>query len=127
VRVGGEVRAAQRRRARSQPADQPVVRRLPDRVDEAGARAAAAVDGGERAPDDAVRDPADGRARRAALTARGAAAIAAGRRHRAAVEAELARKLGAERVEGARQTLVDVLETLGGGAAVRSRRVRPPA
>ena len=72
-------------------------------------------------------DPADGRARRAALTARGEAAIAAGRRHRAAVAAELAERLGAERVEGARQTLVEVLEALGGGAAVRGRRVRPPA
>ena len=71
-------------------------------------------------------DPADGRTRRAALTARGEAAIAAGRRHRAAVEAELAERLGAQRVEGARRTLVDVLEALGGTAAVRSRRVRPP-
>ena len=72
-------------------------------------------------------DPADGRARHAALTARGDAAIAAGRRHRAAVAAELAETLGAERVEAARRTLVDVLEALGGAAAVRSRRVRPPA
>jgi DNA-binding MarR family transcriptional regulator len=72
-------------------------------------------------------DPADGRARHAALTGRGEAAIAAGRRHRAAVEAELAQRLGAERVDGARQTLVEALELLGGGAAVRSRRVRPPA
>jgi DNA-binding MarR family transcriptional regulator len=71
-------------------------------------------------------DPADGRTRRAALTARGEAAIAAGRRHRAAVEAELAERLGAERVEAARRTLVDVLDALGGTAAVRSRRVRPP-
>jgi DNA-binding MarR family transcriptional regulator len=71
-------------------------------------------------------DPADGRARHAALTERGEAAIAAGRRHRAAVEAELATRLGAERVEAARLTLVDVLEALGGGAAVRGRRVRPP-
>jgi len=72
-------------------------------------------------------DPADGRTRRAALTERGEAAIAAGRRHRAAVEAELAERLGPERVEAARRTLVDVLEALGGAAAVRGRRVRPPA
>jgi DNA-binding MarR family transcriptional regulator len=71
-------------------------------------------------------DPADGRGRHAALTERGEAAIAAGRRHRAAVEAELARRLGAERLEAARHTLIDVLEALGGGAAVRGRRVRPP-
>jgi DNA-binding MarR family transcriptional regulator len=72
-------------------------------------------------------DPADGRTRHAALTARGEAAIAAGRRHRAAVAAELAEQLGAKRVEAARRTLVDVLETLGGAPAVRGRRVRPPA
>ena len=72
-------------------------------------------------------DPADGRTRRAALTARGEAAIAAGRRHRAAVAAELAGRLSAERLEAARQAMVDVLEALGGAAAVRGRRVRPPA
>ena len=72
-------------------------------------------------------DPADGRARRAALTARGEDAIAAGRRHRAAVEAELAQRLGPQRVEAARRTLVDALEAFGGSAAVRNRRVRPPA
>ena len=72
-------------------------------------------------------DPADGRTRRAALTARGEAAIASGRRHRAALDAELAARLGPARVEEARRTLVDVLEALGGAAAVRGRRVRPPA
>jgi DNA-binding MarR family transcriptional regulator len=72
-------------------------------------------------------DPDDGRARRVALTDRGEAAIDAGRRHRAAVEAELADRLGPRRVEEARRTLVDALEALGGAAAVRGRRVRPPA
>jgi DNA-binding MarR family transcriptional regulator len=72
-------------------------------------------------------DPADGRARRVALTARGEAAIAAGRRHRAALEAELADRLGPRRVESARRTLVEILEALGGSDAVRRRRVRPPA
>jgi DNA-binding MarR family transcriptional regulator len=72
-------------------------------------------------------DPGDGRARLVALTARGDQAIEAGRRHRAAVDAELAAKLGAERVEAARRTLVDALEVFGGSAAVRGRRVRPPA
>ena len=71
-------------------------------------------------------DPADGRARHAALTARGEAAIAAGRRHRAAVAAELA-SAGRGARGGRARTLVDVLEALGGGAAVRGRRVRPPA
>ena len=71
-------------------------------------------------------DPDDGRARRVALTGRGEAAIDAGRRHRAAVEAELAERLGPRRVEEARRTLVDALEVFGGAAAVRGRRVRPP-
>ena len=70
-------------------------------------------------------DPSDGRARRVALTERGDAAIEAGRRHRAAVEVELAERLGPRRVEAARRTLVDALEAFGGAAAVRGRRVRP--
>jgi DNA-binding MarR family transcriptional regulator len=69
---------------------------------------------------------ADGRVRRAALTARGRAAIEAGRRHRAALEEELATKLGPRRAEGARRLLVDVAAALGAGRAVRGRRVRPP-
>ena len=72
-------------------------------------------------------DPDDRRARRAALTRRGDQAIEAGRRHRAAVEAELAAELGPERVEAARRTLLDALEAFGGAPAVRHRRVRPPA
>jgi DNA-binding MarR family transcriptional regulator len=72
-------------------------------------------------------DPVDRRARRVGLTDRGDAAIEAGRRHRAAVAAELAERLGAERVEAARATLLAALEAFGGAAAVRGRRVRPPA
>ena len=72
-------------------------------------------------------DPDDARARRVALTERGEAAIAGGRRHRAAIEAEVAAKLGARRVEAARRVLVDVLRDLGADAAVRGRRVRMPA
>ena len=72
-------------------------------------------------------DPEDGRARRVALTERGEQAIEAGRRHRAALEAELAERLGPRRVEAARRTLVDALDLLGGSPAVRGRRVRPPA
>jgi hypothetical protein len=62
-----------------------------------------------------------------ALTRRGEQAIEAGRRHRAALEAELAERLGPRRVEAARRTLVDALDLLGGSPAVRGRRVRPPA
>ena len=71
-------------------------------------------------------DPDDARARRVALTDRGDAAIAGGRRHRAAIDAELAERLGARRVEGARRLLIDVVRDLGADAAVRGRRVRPP-
>jgi DNA-binding MarR family transcriptional regulator len=71
-------------------------------------------------------DPDDARARRVALTERGEAAIAGGRRHRAAIEAELAERLGPRRVDSARRLLVDVVDDLGAGAAVRARRVRPP-
>ena len=71
-------------------------------------------------------DPDDARARRVALTARGEAAIEAGRRHRAAIEAELAERIGPRRVEGARRLLLDVISGLGADTAVRSRRVRPP-
>ena len=72
-------------------------------------------------------DPGDGRARRVGLTERGEAAIEAGRRHRAAVQRELGARLGEERVEAARATLLEALELFGGTAAVRGRRVRPPA
>jgi len=71
-------------------------------------------------------DPDDARARRVALTDRGDAAIAGGRRHRAAIDAELAERLGPRRVEGARRLLIDVVRDLGADAAVRRRRVRPP-
>ena len=71
-------------------------------------------------------DPDDARARRVALTERGDAAIAGGRRHRDAIGAELAERLGPRRVEGARRLLIDVVRDLGADAAVRSRRVRPP-
>jgi DNA-binding MarR family transcriptional regulator len=72
------------------------------------------------------RDPADARARLVALTPRGEAAIEAGRRHRAALEAELADRLGPRRVESARRVLAETVTALGAEAAVRGRRVRPP-
>ena len=49
-----------------------------------------------------------------------------GRRHRAAIAAELAERLGPRRVEGARRLLLDVMADLGADTAVRGRRVRPP-
>jgi DNA-binding MarR family transcriptional regulator len=71
-------------------------------------------------------DPDDARARLVALTARGRAVVAAAREHRAALADELAGRHGARRVESARRLLLDVVADLGGEAAVRGRRVRPP-
>ena len=71
-------------------------------------------------------DPADARARLVALTERGRGAIEGGRRHRAALGAELGEKLGPRRVEAAGRLLDDVVAVLGADAAVRGRRVRAP-
>ena len=71
-------------------------------------------------------DPADRRSRRVALAARGEAAVATGRRHRAALDEELAARLGPRRVAAARRLLADAVEALGAGELVRGRRVRPP-
>ena len=71
-------------------------------------------------------DPDDRRARRVALTERGEAVVAASRIHRAALQAEVERVLGADRVRDARRLLLDVVRLLGADTAVRSRRVRPP-
>jgi DNA-binding MarR family transcriptional regulator len=71
-------------------------------------------------------DPDDARARRAGLTERGRAVIAGAREHRAALGSELAERLGERRVDSARRLLLEVVTDLGGEAAVRGRRVRPP-
>jgi DNA-binding MarR family transcriptional regulator len=68
-------------------------------------------------------DPADGRVRRVGLSAKGRAAVAAGRTARAAVAEELAAALGAERAAALRAELLAALEASGGMAAVRARRV----
>jgi DNA-binding MarR family transcriptional regulator len=68
----------------------------------------------------------DARVRNVSLTARGRAAIEAGRRHRGALEAELADKLGPRRAEAARKLLAEISAELGAEVAVRGRRVRPP-
>ena len=70
-------------------------------------------------------DPGDARVRRLGLSARGRAAIVAGRAAREAVSGELAAALGAERVAVLRATLIDALEAAGGIEAVRGRRVPP--
>jgi DNA-binding MarR family transcriptional regulator len=71
-------------------------------------------------------DPGDARVRRVALTERGEAVIAAARRARAAVVAELRERLGAARVEAAEALLRDVLRETGAEPAIRARRVRLP-
>ena len=63
--------------------------------------------------------------RRLALSARGRAAVEAGRAARAAVAEELAGALGPRRTETLRRTLLDALAAAGGLDAVRARRVPP--
>jgi DNA-binding MarR family transcriptional regulator len=72
------------------------------------------------------RDPEDARARRVELTSRAEAAIAAGRRHRAELDDELAERFGSRRLAAARSVLKELLEHLGAEVVVRRRRVRPP-
>jgi DNA-binding MarR family transcriptional regulator len=69
----------------------------------------------------------DARTRLLHLSERGTAALAAGRAHRDALEAERAASLGAERVAAAKALLAEIIERLGGADAIRDRRVRPPA
>lgn len=71
-------------------------------------------------------DPTDARARLVKLTPRGHAIIAAARKHRAAIEAELRDSLGPNRVEAARRLLVDVLHYLNATPTLRARQVTPP-
>lgn len=71
-------------------------------------------------------DPADARARRVTLTSRGEDVIAAARRHRAELDAELRAALGAERVEAARTLLLDALDHLQATPNLRARRASPP-
>ena len=71
-----------------------------------------------------VTDPADARVRRLTLTARGHDAVRAGREIRAALNAELAQALGADRVAEAAGTLREALAARGAMPAVEARRVR---
>jgi DNA-binding MarR family transcriptional regulator len=73
-----------------------------------------------------VADPRDARVRRVRLTGRGRAAVDAARAARAALEERLRRRCGDEALGTARGVLADLLDELGGTAAVRRREVRPP-
>lgn len=68
----------------------------------------------------------DARVRRVQLSARGQAAVEKGRAVRAELEERFHRSQGRRAVEEARKVLANVLTSLGGAEAVRSRRVRSP-
>ncbi|RZQ62434.1 MarR family winged helix-turn-helix transcriptional regulator [Amycolatopsis suaedae] len=71
--------------------------------------------------------PDDGRARLLHLTKHGTAAVEAARAHRAALDAEVTARWGAERVAGTRSLLREILTRFDADDTVRHRRVRPPA
>jgi DNA-binding MarR family transcriptional regulator len=71
-------------------------------------------------------DPTDARARLVVLTIRGEEVIASARKHRTALDAELRKALGAERIDSARTLLIDTLHHLGATPTLRARRVTPP-
>lgn len=73
-----------------------------------------------------VQDARDARIRRVALTRRGREAVSAARRARAGLEARLRDRFGPTAFDAARALLADVLQELGGTAAIRRRDVRPP-
>jgi len=68
----------------------------------------------------------DARVRLVQLSRRGQAAVAATRRFRERLEARLSTRLGARRAQQLQQGLLELLEELGGLAAVRERRVPNP-
>ncbi|MER6439065.1 MULTISPECIES: MarR family winged helix-turn-helix transcriptional regulator [unclassified Streptomyces] len=70
--------------------------------------------------------PGDARVRLVRLTPRGRDAVAAARRARARLEERLALRCGPESLAESRRVLAELLEELGGAAAVRRRDVRPP-
>ena len=72
--------------------------------------------------------PGDARARSVRLTDRGWGVVEAGRRARAALEAEVVGRVGADDVRTARAVLLSLLELTGLGEDVRGRTVPlPPA
>ncbi|MET8851935.1 MarR family transcriptional regulator [Amycolatopsis sp. NPDC004625] len=71
-------------------------------------------------------DPADARTKLLHLTAHARAAVEATREVRRELQDELIAEYGAERVDDARELLASIIGRLGGGDAIRGRRVRPP-
>ena len=68
----------------------------------------------------------DARVRRVCLSSKGMAAVEKGRAVRAGFQKRLERSHGPQAVEATRKLLADVLSSLGGAEAVRSRKLRPP-
>ncbi len=68
----------------------------------------------------------DARVRRVALSERGRAAVEKSRAVRASLQQRFERQHGARAVASARKLLAEVLTSLGGAEAVRTRRVRAP-
>ncbi|MEU8866834.1 MarR family winged helix-turn-helix transcriptional regulator [Streptomyces umbrinus] len=71
-------------------------------------------------------DPHDARIRRVTLTSRGHEAVTAARHARAAQEEHLRQRFGTTAIDAARTLLAELLDDLGGTAAVQRREVRPP-
>ncbi|OXM55285.1 MarR family winged helix-turn-helix transcriptional regulator [Amycolatopsis alba] len=71
-------------------------------------------------------DPADARTRLLHLTEQASSAVEASRKHRAALEKELADEFGAERIADAKALLAGILDRYGDPEAIRGRRVLPP-
>lgn len=73
-----------------------------------------------------VSDASDARIRRVRLAVRGLGAVNAARKARAALQRQLETKLGVARLRGARRTLAEALELLGGVEAIETRRIIAP-
>jgi DNA-binding MarR family transcriptional regulator len=72
------------------------------------------------------RSDTDARVTMLELTDRARAAVEAARTHRAALDAELTKEIGAARVAETRTALTEILTRLDADQAIRNRRVRPP-
>jgi DNA-binding MarR family transcriptional regulator len=68
----------------------------------------------------------DARVRRVGLSSQGMAAVDKSRAVRAELQKRLERSQGQQAVEATRKLLADVLTSLGGAEAVRSRKLRQP-
>ncbi|MET9934765.1 MULTISPECIES: MarR family winged helix-turn-helix transcriptional regulator [unclassified Streptomyces] len=71
-----------------------------------------------------LRDPDDARLRRVTLTPTGSAAMKTADQARAEVEHEITQHCGEDHVENARQTLLHVIDAMGGINTVAERKIR---